>query len=124
VSAPLAAGPLSGGGTTVTLLRSVVTGRDQYGNDVRTTTQTQVGGAAFVPASTSENIQGTDQVTADAECYLPAGTQVGPEDQLICQGVTYQVTGAPELWSSPFTGLAAPVKVNLKVVTGAGTGGR
>jgi hypothetical protein len=118
VTAPPQGGPLLGG-VTVTLIRSQVTGRDQYGNDIRTTTQTEVGGAAFVPGSTSENIQGTDQVTADAECYLPAGTQVTPEDQLAYQDVTYQVTGAPESWASPFTGMAGPVKVNLKLVTGA-----
>jgi hypothetical protein len=118
VTAPPQGGPLPGG-VTVTLIRSVVTGRDQYGNDIRGTTETEVGGAAFVPGSTSEDTDGTDQVAADAECYLPAGTQVGPEDQIAYQGVTYQVTGAPQSWTSPFTAMAGPVRVNLRVVTGA-----
>jgi hypothetical protein len=113
--------PLPGGGVTVTLARSAVTGRDQYGNDVRETTETQVGGCAFAPGSTSENTQGTDQVTTDAECYLPAGTAITPEDQIIYQGMAYQVTGVPQSWSSPFTGLASPVRVKLRAVTGAGS---
>lgn len=118
MTAPPQGGPLPGG-VTVTLIRSQVTGRDQYGNDIRGTTGTEVGGAAFVPGSTSEDTDGTDQVAADAECYLPAGTQVSPEDQITYQGVTYQVTGAPQSWTSPFTAMAGPVRVNLRVVTGA-----
>ena len=118
MSGPLHGGPLLGG-TVVTLIRSAVTGRDQYGNDVRTTTSTEVGGAAFVPGGSAENIQGTIQVTSDAECFLPAGTVVTPEDQIVCQGVTYRVWGSPDFWSSPFTGLAGPVRVKLQLVTGA-----
>lgn len=115
---PLHGGPLLGGATVI-LLRSQVTGRDDRGNDVRTTTEIPVGGCAWVPTSTTENVQGADQVTADAEVYMPAGTQVSPEDQVVYQGITYDVMGAPEAWSSPFTGIAGPVKVQLKVVTGA-----
>ena len=118
MTAPPQGGPLLGG-VTVTLLSSAVSGRDEYGADVRQLTSAEVGGCAFVPGSTAENIQGTIQVTADAECYLPAGTVVTPEDRIVYRGVTYHVMGAPETWTSPFTGLPGPVKVNLKVVTGA-----
>lgn len=116
---PLQAGPLLGG-VVVTLISSAVTGRDAYGNDIRTTTTREVSGCAFVPGSTAEDIQGTVQVTADAQCYMPSGTVVTPEDQIAYQGVTYRVMGAPSTWTSPFTALAGPVRVDLKVVTGAG----
>lgn len=111
-------GPLRGG-VTVTLIHSEVTGRDSRGNDVRTTTETQVSGCAFIPGGTSENTEGTIQVTADAEVYMPSGTQVTPEDQVRYQGVTYNVDGAPGTWTSPFTAIQGPVLVRLKVVTGA-----
>lgn len=111
-------GPLLGG-VTVTLLSSSVTTRDEYGNDVRNATSSEVSGCAFVPTSTAEDIQGTTQVTADAELYMPAGTVVTPEDQIRYQGVTYRVMGAPQAWTSPFTALRGPVAVKLKVVTGA-----
>ena len=111
-------GPLRGG-VTVTLRSSTVTGQDQYGVDVRQVTSSEVSGCAWIPGGTAENIQGTIQVTADAECYLPSGTIVTPEDQITYQGVTYRVMGAPATWTSPFTNLRGPVMVRLKVVTGA-----
>ena len=111
-------GPLNGG-VTVTLRSSYVSGRNEYGADVRQLTDSQVGGCAFAPGGSAEDIQGTEQVTADAELYMPSGTVVTPEDQIIYQGVTYQVTGAPSSWTSPFTALRGPVMVRLKVVTGA-----
>jgi hypothetical protein len=119
VTAAPPVGPLIGG-VTVTLLSSSVTTQDEFGNDVRNVTSADIPGCAFVPGSTTENIQGTIQVEADAECYLPAGTVVTPEDQIRYQGVTYRVMGAPEAWTSPFTALVGPVRVRLKVVTGAG----
>jgi hypothetical protein len=118
VSAPPQPGPLLGG-VTVTLLSSAVTTVDEFGNDVRNVTSSQVGGCAFIPGGTAENIQGTIQVTADAELYMPSGTAVTPEDQIVYRGVTYRVMGAPSTWTSPFTALRGPVMVRLKVVTGA-----
>ena len=50
---------------------------------------------------------------------MPAGTVVTPEDQIVYEGVTYEVMGAPEAWTSPFTMLRGPVQVHLRVVTGA-----
>ena len=119
MTVPLSPGGPMLSGVTVTLLHSGITGRDAYGNDERTTTETEVGGCAFVPGGTAENIEGTIQVTADAECYLPAGTVVTPEDKITYQGVTYNVDGAPGTWTSPFTGIAGPVLVRLRVITGA-----
>lgn len=118
MTAPPQSGPLLGG-VTVTLRSSYVSGQDVYGNDVRQVTVTEVGGSAFVPGGTAENIQGTIQVEADAELYMPSGTVVTPEDQIVYQGVTYRVMGAPATWTSPFTALRGPVMVRLKVVTGA-----
>ena len=110
---PPGAAPVTGpllGGVTVTLLSSTVTTRDEFGNDVRNVTSTEIRGCALAPGGTSEDIQGTEQVTADAELFMPAGTAVTPEDRIVCQGVTYEVTGAAEAWTSPFTSFRGPVR--------------
>lgn len=124
MTAPPHGGPILGG-VTVTLRSSYVSGQDVYGNDVRQRTSTEVGGCAFVPGSgsaigTTEDIQGTEQVTQAAELYMPAGTVITPEDQVVVEGVTYEVMGAPSAWTSPFTMLRGPVQVHLRAVTGAG----
>ena len=54
MSAPPQPGPLLGG-VTVTLLSSAVTTVDEFGNDVRNVTSSQVGGCAFIPGGTAEN---------------------------------------------------------------------
>lgn len=123
MAAPPRGGPLNGG-VTVTLRSSYVSGRDEYGNDVKQTTVTEVSGCAFAPGSgsaigTTEDTQGTDQVTAAAELFMPAGTPVTSQDQVVYEGVTYEVMGAPSSWTSPFTALRGPVMVRLRVVTGA-----
>ena len=100
-------GPLIGG-VTVTLRSSYVSGRDEYGNDVRQLTDSEVGGCAFAPGATTEDIQGTEQVTADAELYMPSGTVVTPEDQIVYAGVTYQVTGCPVVVDQPVHGTPRP----------------
>jgi hypothetical protein len=111
-------GPILGG-FTVTLISSQVTGRDGYGNDVRTAVRRDIPGCAVAPGSTSENLDNTVQVTEDLEVYMPAGTVVTPEDSVEYQGITYRVMGQPESWQSPFTGTAGPVRLRLRLVTGA-----
>lgn len=106
-------------GVTVTLLSASVTGTDDRGNDVCTWTSVDIGGCAWVPGATSETVQATDQVVANAQCYFPAGTVITPQDRVIYLGQTYEVTGVPDAWTSPFTSMASPVLVRLRKVTGA-----
>ena len=108
-------------GEPVILLRASVTGQDSYGNDVTTLTP-ENRSAAWVPGSEAEITTGTEAVTADAECYLlPPGTAPGPLDQLtrVATGETFQVVGESSSWTSPFTGVASPVLVRLRRITGA-----
>jgi hypothetical protein len=106
-------------GITVTLMSAAVTGQDDYGRDIYELTSQQISGAAFVPGATSEATEGTEQVIADAEIYLPPGTVVNPEDQIIVNGTTYQVTGRSSAWQSPYTQIQSPVMARLRIVTGA-----
>ena len=48
-------GPLNGG-VTVTLRSSYVSGQDEYGNDVRQTTFSEVGGCALFPARARRSV--------------------------------------------------------------------
>ena len=106
-------------GITVTQLQAAVTGRDDYQNDQTAFTSRQVSGAAWVPGATSEATEGTEQVIATGELYLPPGTSVTPEDQFTVLGETYQVFGHSSAWQSPWTGIQSPVMVRLRRVTGA-----
>jgi hypothetical protein len=106
-------------GITVTLLTAAVTGQDAYLNDVYSFTSSDVGPCAWVPGATSEATEGTEQVISDGELYLPPGTAIKALDQVIILGVQYEVTGKPNAWFSPFTGVASPVMARVRLVTGA-----
>jgi len=105
-------------GQTVTLLRATPGGTDRYNDTVMTYTPEDIPGCAWVPGQTAEATQGAEEVTADAECYLPAGTVVSPLDRITRNNVTYEVLGAESDWVSPFSQLRAPVRVRLRSVQG------
>lgn len=107
-------------GLTVTQLRAAVTGQDGLGNDIYAWTAAPVQAYAFVPGQTTEAVQGTEQVSAAAELYLPPGTDVAPTDQFeLPDGTTWNVLGQPSPYNSPFTGIGGTVMVRLQRVTGA-----
>jgi hypothetical protein len=107
-------------GEMVTYQTAAVTGQDDRGNDVTGFTNSQVGPCAFVPGAEAEAAVGTEQVTSTDTLYMPPGTPVSPLDRILRgNGETYEITGEASTWSSPFTGIAAPVKVSLRRVTGA-----
>jgi len=100
------------------IIRKVPSGaRDEYGNDLYTTTEIPTM-AAVGPKPPSEDMQDRDQVTAGVFVWLPAGTVVYATDQMRLRGNLYEVDGDPMAWQSPFTGLVAPVQVLLRRVTG------
>lgn len=107
-------------GEYVTWRRGAKTGVSARGNDVIGFTPVSVGPCAFVPGAEAEAAVGTEQVTADAVLYAPAGTPVSPLDQVERDnGEIYQVTGELSAWSSPWTGIKSPISVRLRRVTGA-----
>jgi hypothetical protein len=108
-------------GTSVIFVNKTVTGTDAYSNDVYTSVQVIVTGCAVDYGSTSEDWQGTAQITADVTVYAPIGTVVDtPYDQMIINGVTYNVVGVPRSWGSPFTGTAGVDEVLGKLITTGG----
>jgi hypothetical protein len=103
--------------TPMTLVSRVVTGRNGDGNDVyQETTATVLG--ALDPGGSTEVVQGRDTVITLPRAFLPPGTVVNPTDAIRVGGVTYEVTGSANSWTSPFSGGALGVVVNLRGVTG------
>jgi hypothetical protein len=75
-------------------------------------------GCAYDPGGSTELVQGQDIVVTQPTVYLPAGSTVGPIDQVTVRGTRYEVDGSPNDWRNPFTGVAVGVVVKLKAVTG------
>lgn len=87
--------------------------RDPFGDPLPGTATTRVvAGCLFAPGATAEMLTGAQQVEADGTVYLPAGTEVGPADQLRVRGELFDVRGAPRRWG------AAGVEVVVTRVTG------
>jgi hypothetical protein len=106
-------------GMNVTIVNRVVTGVDDFGNDVYGSTSTVVGPCSVQPASSRESLSFADQLTSGIVVFAPYGTDVGYIDAVIVDGVQYEVTGQPDVWSSPFTGGTAPVRIDATLVKGA-----
>lgn len=77
-------------------------------------TETTVNGCSMQPASTSLSLDGrvlgiTDGWTA----YLPPGTDVKDGDRVKFNNETFEIDGAPRVWTSP-TGAVSAIQLNLK----------
>jgi hypothetical protein len=103
--------------TPILLLTRTLAPRDADGNDTYTTVQTVTQGA-FDPGGSTELVQGQDLVITQPTVLLPPGTAVGPLDAVSVAGVTYEVDGSPNAYTSPFTGWQPGVVVKLRAVTG------
>lgn len=118
------------GGKTVTILTRKITGQDALGNDQYTTVKSQDVQAVLAPlqmklapratrgGSFAEELQGEFIVAAGYTAFLPPGTVVTVEDQIIIDGEAWRVSGIPGNWQSPFTGVAGCLQVELVRVTG------
>lgn len=87
--------------------------RDRYGHPAETTTSTDVPGCLFRPVSFKETSPiATQQVLQRWKCTAPpvaAAMGAAATDEVIVDGVTYQIVGGAEVFSD-FNG---PFKVTL-----------
>jgi hypothetical protein len=110
-------------GETVTRQRGVMV-TDPYSGqatslDWTTPTTLSIPGCGFNPGSSSEPVQdGRNAVITKPEVYAPAGMDVLAGDRLVVRGVTYEVSGRPQAWVSPFTGWAPGLVIVLDLVEG------
>jgi hypothetical protein len=102
----------------MTLLKRAVSGQDEYGNDTYTETPIVVQQCVFQPSGSTEVLIFTDQVSTNDIIYMPAGTDVSALDAIQYDGATYEVTGAPSEWMSPFSGRVSPIRINVLLVSG------
>lgn len=102
---------------TVTIVNRTKSGTDSFGNDVWAETSTPWPGV-FNPGTSAELVQGEDLLTVQPAVYLYGSPTVGPYDRVEVAGLSYEVDGNPNAWSSPFTGWSPGVQVNLRRVTG------
>jgi hypothetical protein len=108
-------------GQTVTFVNKVVTGIDDYGNDVYDSATVDVPGCAVSPGVSTQSWQGTEQISADVTVHAPPDTNVDlPRDQMIIDGVVYNVVGNPRGWKSPFTGTGSMLEILGREVTTGG----
>ena len=109
---------------TLTLLRTSVSGQDDYGNDVRESVEVDVQGCAVWPrdsnGSGGNELTGTrDTVIVGYSAILPFGTVVKATDLVRYAGTVYDIDGEPGVWGpSPLTGNVAGVQIALRRVTG------
>lgn len=88
-------------------------GFNPYGEPETPTTIT-VPNCIVWPAASTEAINLRDQVTSDYVCLMPPGTDIRDTDRMVLpDGQTYQVTGVPAIYSTPFSGWDPGIEVRL-----------
>jgi hypothetical protein len=102
---------------TVTLVRRIKGAPDALGNDTFTTSAGTARGV-FAPGASVEQIQGQDTVTSQPIVYLEATADVRAIDAVVIAGITYEVDGVPNVWTSPWTGWSPGIEVRLRTVSG------
>lgn len=102
----------------LTILRRGVPTRDAYGNAVPVfaTPDPTTGFITFTQST--ERLNDRDVVVTMRECYLRAGTVVGPLDRIVYAGQTFEVDGEPERVWNPRTASESHVRARLATVTG------
>lgn len=105
-------------GQTVTLVMRSVTGQDGDGNDIYTLTPTPIENVPVWPTGSTELIQGQDTVTTHMTCLLPVTVDPISIDAVTIGNDTYEVDGAPQPYTNPFTGLTIGTEINLTRVEG------
>lgn len=111
-------------GETVQVLDGTAMGEDADGNDVATwPVKATYSGVPIAPADgngtgANEYLQGKDLVVIGLTAYLPDGANVAPVDRIVARGETWEVSGLPQPWRSPFTGWRPGIPVSLRRITG------
>lgn len=100
-------------GVMVTL-RTNVTTDDGLGNTTVTPTNTDWGPCAVAPRYATESTDPrVPPVIVGKVVYGPT-VAINSDDQLVIDGVTYEVDGLPGEWENPFTGWDAGIEVPVK----------
>jgi hypothetical protein len=105
-------------GSTVTVIRRTLTGRDVKGNDVYSEARQDVGNCSVQGGASTEVAIGTEQITSDVVVYMPEGIELDALDVLEIDGLRYEIQGEPSHYQSSFTGTIGPVQIRANRMTG------
>lgn len=76
-------------------------------------------GCGVADGGSTEPVQvARDQLEADFDVIMDAGTDVAAQDRLIVRGLTCEVMGRPFDWRHPATGWTPGMVVRCRIVTG------
>lgn len=93
-------------------------GTDRFGNAIDGTAHT-IKGCAAAPAGSTEIVNGQATVTTEDTIYAPYAADVTAQDEVeVPDGQPipagrYQISGKPQRWKNPFTGLEAGTTIRL-----------
>ena len=88
----------------ITIVRRAAGGVDQYGDDTVTETTSVVYGHFEQTGATETD---SDTIARlNGRVWLPAGTTIGPADQITVHGDTWEIDAQPAVWTDPRTGAA------------------
>lgn len=106
-------------GETVTVV-TPATEDDPYSGTAGTAgSSVEVPGCAVEPRPSAEPVQDArNAVTSGFTIYMPAGTEIGPQNRVQVRGETFGVLGEPAVWRSPLTGWEPGVVVQCERTEG------
>lgn len=105
-------------GSTVTVRRRSVTGRDEYNNDVTAFVEESIPYCVVQPTGSSEITEFADRLSTTITVFFPYGTDVSYIDALVIDEIEYEIDGTPQEWVSPFSGHVSPIEVRAVKITG------
>lgn len=102
---------------TITVVDRELVGTDDRGNDVFEETEREVVGVNMQPVSSTELVDGRDQVVTRMRLAGPGDLGLTPYSRITYRGRTYEIEGEPGVHGS-FGGLLDHTEVMLMEVTG------
>ena len=102
----------------VTVQHVDASGVDVYGNATNTSLSTTATVGYLEQTVSTENQVDRDTVVTDWQAFLPAGTQIDPNDRLVFNTGTFEVVGLPAVFYNPRTRRDAYVLCHLRLTSG------
>jgi hypothetical protein len=105
----------SSGGPTITRVRSIPGGVDQYGDPIPGSEDSLVILGAFVAPRTSEDADGRARpgVIVGLTLFAPYDADIDFGDEFDISGLRWRIDGVPGQWRQPWTGWEAGMSVAL-----------
>lgn len=104
-------------GETVVIVRQSPGGVDEYGDPISGSEERiDVPGCTWAPrlagaASSEIDDRGRQGIIVGMTVYMPYDTDLRPSDQLVLDGLLYEVEGEPGKWHNRMTGRRAGLEV-------------